>query len=292
MAVSSAASTSPVEPGRFEGMPQAIDSGVALTWIERVSRGRRERTRDEVAIEEPLEIRVDGRALAVTMRTPGDDEDLAVGFLLGEGLITGADDVAGLGPTEELEANVVDVRTRRGLRRDPFDERRFHMTSSCGICGKGALEQVKLEAPDRSPRAPVSIDEAAVLGLPARARVAQKAFDRTGGIHATGLFETGGRLLALREDVGRHNAMDKAIGALVLDGGSGGVVGTIAYLSGRIGFELVQKAVMAGLGGIVAVGAPTSLAVALAEEHDLLMCGFVRDGSFNVYVGAERLAVE
>lgn len=273
-------------------MPQAIDSGVALTWIERVSRGRRERTRDEVAIEEPLEIRVDGRALAVTMRTPGDDEDLAVGFLLGEGLITGADDVADIGPTEELEANVVDVRTRHGLRRDPFDERRFHMTSSCGICGKGALEQVKLEAPDRSPRAPVSTDEAAVLGLPARARVAQKAFDRTGGIHATGLFETGGRLLALREDVGRHNAMDKAIGALVLDGGSGGVVGTIAYLSGRIGFELVQKAVMAGLGGIVAVGAPTSLAVALAEEHDLLMCGFVRDGSFNVYVGAERLAVE
>ncbi len=272
-------------------MPQAIDSGVALTWIERIAGDRRERTRDEVAIEEPLEIRVDGRALAVTMRTPGQDEELAVGFLLGEGLIGSALDVGQVGPAEELEANVVDVATRNGLRRDPFDERRFHMTSSCGICGKGALEQVRAEAPS-SPAERPRLRATEVLQLPARARAAQKAFDRTGAIHATGLFAADGRLLALREDVGRHNAMDKAIGALLLSDEPSALAGAVACLSGRIGFELVQKAVMAGLGAIVAVGAPTSLAVALAEEHGLLMCGFVREGSFNVYVGADRLAVE
>ena len=199
-----------------------------------------------MAIEEPLEIRVDGRALAVTMRTPGADEELAVGFLLGEGLIAGRDDVADVGPNAELEANIVEVTTRAGLRRDPFAERRFHMTSSCGVCGKGALEQVRLEVPARPP-APVRIEPAQVLDLPGRARPAQDAFDRTGGIHATALFTAGGELLVLREDVGRHNAMDKAIGALVLDRGE--AAGALACLSGRIGFELVQKAVMGGLSG-------------------------------------------
>jgi FdhD protein len=269
-------------------MPRAIDSGVALTLVERVAAGRRERRDDEVAIEEPLEIRVDGRALAVTMRTPGHDEDLALGFLIGEGLVSGAGDVAEVGPSAELEANVVEVRTRAGLRRDPFDERRFHMTSSCGICGKGALEQVRLEVPGTP--AAVRLDAATVLELPTRARAAQEAFERTGGIHATALFDQEGRLLVLREDVGRHNAMDKAVGSLCA--GAGTAAGTVACLSGRIGFELVQKAVMAGIGAIVAVGAPTSLAVRLAEEHGVLVCGFVRDGSFNVYVGADRLAVE
>ena len=268
-------------------MPEAIDSGVALTWIERVGRERRELVRDEVAIEEPLEIRVDGRALAVTMRTPGADEELAAGFLLGEGLIAGAADLANVGPNAELEANIVEVTTRSGLRRDPFAERRFHMTSSCGVCGKGALEQVRLEVPARAP-APVSVDVEGVLALPGRARAAQEAFDRTGGIHATALFTPAGDLVTLREDVGRHNAMDKAIGALLL--GDGEAAGTLACLSGRIGFELVQKAVMAGLSGIVAVGAPTSLAVALAQEHGLLVCGFVRDGTFNVYSGADQVA--
>jgi FdhD protein len=268
-------------------MPEAIDSGVALTWIERVGRERREPVRDEVAIEEPLEIRVDGRALAVTMRTPGHDEELAVGFLLGEGLIGGAGDVANAGPNAELEANIVEVTTRAGLRRDAFAERRFHMTSSCGVCGKGALEQVRLEVPERPPGPAVRVDPEQVLGLPARARSAQEAFDRTGGIHATGLFTPAGHLVALREDVGRHNAMDKAIGSLLL--GQGDAAGALACLSGRIGFELVQKAVMAGLAGIVAVGAPTSLAVALAQEHGLLVCGFVRDGTFNVYSGAEQV---
>lgn len=269
-------------------MPEAIDSGVALTWIERVGRERRELVRDEVAIEEPLEIRVDGRALAVTMRTPGHDEELAVGFLLGEGLIAGGGDVAAVGPNAELEANIVEVSTRAGLMRDPFAERRFHMTSSCGVCGKGALEQVRLEVPDRPPGPGVRMEPGHVLALPGRAREAQEAFARTGGIHATALFSAAGDLLVLREDVGRHNAMDKAIGSLLV--GEGEAEGALACLSGRIGFELVQKAVMAGLAGIVAVGAPTSLAVALAQEHGLLVCGFVRDGTFNVYSGAEQVA--
>jgi len=268
-------------------MPEAIDSGVALTWIERVAGEGREMARDEVAIEEPLEIRVDGRALAVTMRTPGHDEELAVGFLIGEGLIESAQDVAAVGPNAELEANIVEVTTRAGLRRDPFEERRFHMTSSCGVCGKGALEQVRLELPEHPP-ARVAIGADRVLDLPRRARAAQRAFQRTGGIHATALFGDGTEPLVLHEDVGRHNAMDKAVGALALADrrGQGSVV---ACLSGRIGFELVQKAVMAGIGGLVAVGAPTSLAVSLAQEHDVLMCGFVRDGSFNVYAGATQL---
>ncbi len=268
-------------------MPEAIDSGIALTWIERVADGRRELDRDEVAIEEPLEIRVDGRALAVTMRTPGHDEELAVGFLIGEGLIGSGRDVESVGPTEEFEGNVVEVSTRSGLRRDPFEERRFHMTSSCGVCGKGALEQVRLAVPDRPP-ARIALRSERVLGLPGRARAAQEAFDRTGAIHATALFGEAAAPLVLREDVGRHNAMDKAIGSLVRSGPQG-ARGTVACLTGRIGFELVQKAVMAGIGAIVAVGAPTSLAVSLAQEHDLLMCGFVRDGSFNVYAGATRL---
>ena len=269
-------------------MPEVIDSGVARTWIERVDGERRELVRDEVAVEEPLEIRVDGRALAVTMRTPGEDEELAVGFLIGEGLIAGAADVARVGPNAELEANIVEVATRSGLRRDPFAERRFHMTSSCGVCGKGALEQVRLEVSARPP-APVRVEPAQVLDLPGRARPAQDTFERTGGIHATALFTPDGELVALREDVGRHNAMDKAIGSLLL-GEAGDAAGALACLSGRIGFELVQKAVMAGLSGIVAVGAPTSLAVELAQEHGLLVCGFVRDGSFNVYSGAEQIA--
>ena len=269
-------------------MPEVIDTGIATTWIERVAAGRRELVSDQIAVEEPLEIQIDGRALAVTMRTPGNDEELVAGFLLGEGLI-GPDgrEIAAIGPNAELEANIIDVRTRHGLRRDPFDQRRFHMTSSCGVCGKGALEQIRLQAPDRPPSR-VGVDPGEVEGMLDRARAAQRSFERTGAVHATGLFATAGELLVLHEDVGRHNAMDKAIGSLVL-AGAGVPDGVIACLSGRIGFELVQKAVMAGIGGLVAVGAPTSLAVSLAQEHDLLVCGFVRDGSFNVYAGATQL---
>src|SRR3954471_22021898 len=263
-------------------MPVTIDPHVARTWIERVSGAERERVRDEVAVEEPLEIRVDGRALAVAMRSPGEDEELAAGFLAGEGLIGGRDDIESAGPTEDLAANVVEVRTRAGLRRDPSDERRFSMTSACGVCGKAALEFVHRESPPLEAGAPV--EPSLVQALPDEARRAQRDFERTGGLHATALFDGCGELLVVREDVGRHNAMDKAIGALLL-AGRYPLPGVIACLSGRAGFELVQKAGVAGLAAVVAVGAPTSLAVELAQERGLALCGFVRGNSFNVYSG-------
>ena len=264
----------------------AVDPHVALAWIERVEGGERERRRDEIAIEEPLEIRVDGAPLAVTMRTPGQDEQLAVGFLAGEALISGPEDIVDACPTPDLAANVIDVRTTGGLRRDPSEERSFRLSSSCGLCGKAALEHVRLVAPPREPRG--GIARSLVLEAPARARVAQNAFERTGGLHATGLFDRRGELLVLCEDVGRHNAMDKAIGSVWLRRQER-PSGAIACLSGRVSFEMVQKAAVAGLDGIVAVGAPTSLAVDLARERGLLLCGFVRDGGFNVYAGRELL---
>jgi FdhD protein len=264
-----------------------LDPRLAHAEIDRVTReGGRAAGRDLVAVEEPLEIQVDGAALAVTMRTPGEDEELAVGFLAGEGLISGRDDVASVGLTEDLAANVVEVRTTAGLSRNPAEERRFHLSSSCGVCGKAALEFVQQDAPPSGASPPVEPRE--VLALPAAARGRQQAFDRTGGVHATALFEPPDRILVVREDVGRHNAMDKAIGSLLLEGRFP-APGVFAWVSGRASFELVQKCSLAGLAGIVAVGSPSSLAVDLARERGMLLCGFVRGGSFNVYAGSHRL---
>jgi FdhD protein len=264
-------------------MERVFDRHVTSVEVERATGGP---ARDEVAVEEPLEIRVDGVPLAVTMRTPGEDEALAAGFLAGEGLIGSPADVVAAGPADDLAANVVDVRTRAGLRRDPSAERRFHLTSSCGVCGKAALESVRLEAPGPPP--PVAVDPALVRRAPAELRARQSSFERTGGLHATALFGPGGELLAAHEDVGRHNAMDKAVGELLL-AGRYPLPGVLACVSGRASFELVQKAALASLAGIVAVGAPSSLAVSLARERGMLLCGFARGDSFNVYSGADRL---
>jgi len=267
-------------------VPAAVDPHVARTWIERVHAGGRAEAEDEVAIEEPLEIRVDGKAIAVTMRTPGEDEELAAGFLAGEGLIASRGDLRSIGPTEDLAANTIDVRTTAGLRRDPSSERSFYLTSSCGVCGKGALEFVRLEAPE--PPEQRNVPAALVESGPERARAGQTAFRRTGGLHATALFETSGELMVLREDVGRHNAMDKAIGSQLL-AGRFPLPGMVACLSGRASFELVQKAALAGLAGIVAVGAPSSLAIELAREREMLLCGFAHGSSFNLYSGTLEL---
>jgi FdhD protein len=256
-----------------------------VTGVE-VAREGATSARDEVAVEEPLEIRVDGAAVAVTMRTPGEDEALAAGFLAGEGLIGGPDDVVSAGPSDDLAANVVEIRTRAGLRRDPAAERRFHLASSCGVCGKAALESVRIEAPQPPP--PVLVDPELVRRAPAELRARQLAFARTGGLHATALFDPGGELLAVHEDVGRHNAMDKAVGELLL-AGRFPLPGVLACVSGRASFELGETAALAALAGIVAVGAPSSLAVALARERGMLLCGFAREGSFNVYSGADTL---
>jgi FdhD protein len=235
--------------------------------------------RDEVAVEEPLEIRVDGAALAVTMRTPGHDDELAAGFLFGEGLVQRS---PSLGPSADLAANTVEVGGP--LARDP-GARRFYTTSSCGVCGKGALAEVAVHAP-RLPPGPV-VERALLADLPAR--LVQPGFDRTGGLHATGLFALDGALLLVREDVGRHNALDKVIGRMLLDGGVP-LRDRLLCVSGRVSFELVQKAAVAGAPVLVGVGAPTSLAVRLAADRGLTLCGFARDGRVNVYTGAERVA--
>ncbi|MDX6670421.1 MAG: FdhD protein [Solirubrobacteraceae bacterium] len=237
----------------------------------------REGVADEVAVEEPLEIRVDGAPLAVTMRTPGHDEELAAGFLYGEGLVDGA---PGFHPT--LDANAVDVRGP--LQRDP-GVRRFYTTSSCGVCGKGALEEVAVHAPDL-PDGP-QVPRALLAVLPER--LEQPEFARTGGLHATGLFDAAGELLHAREDVGRHNAMDKAIGRALLDGGLP-LHDRVLCVSGRLSFELVQKAAVAGAPILVGVGAPTSLAVTLAADRGLTLCGFARGGRLNVYADRARVA--
>jgi FdhD protein len=233
---------------------------------------------DAVAIEEPLEIRVDGAALAVTMRTPGHDEELALGFLYGEGLIDGPR-AAGL--TEDFANNVVEVAGP--LLRDP-GERRFYTTSSCGVCGKGALEEVAVASAPLGP-GPV-VERSLLVELPGR--LEQPTFDLTGGVHATGLFDTAGRLLLAREDVGRHNAMDKVIGRALLDGLLP-LADTILCVSGRLSFELVQKAAVAGAPILVGVGAPSTLAIELAADRGMTLCGFTRRGRTNVYSGPERV---
>lgn len=269
-------------------MATQFDPHVALREIRRTSAdgSAEEPARDAVAVEEPLEIRVDGEPLAVTMRTPGEDEELAVGFLAGEGLVSGRDDVVSVGLTHDLAAGVVEVRTRMGLKRDPSAERRFYLSSSCGVCGKAALEFVSQEAPPSAPGEPATPQ--AVLDMPGVARDRQAAFDRTGGIHATALFEPSGRLLVLREDVGRHNAMDKLIGGAWLEGELP-LSSRIALLSGRLSFELVQKAARAGIPVLAGVSAPSSLAADLAQEAGITLVGFVRGRRFNVYTHGRRV---
>jgi FdhD protein len=237
-----------------------------------------DRGADRVAIEEPLEIRVRGAALAVTMRTPGHDEELALGFLHGEGLIAGAFPA---GPTDDLAANVVEVDAP--LLGDP-GRRRFYTTSSCGVCGKGALEEVAVHAA-ALPDGPV-VARGLLAALPERLR--QPAFEATGGLHATGLFTARGDALLVREDVGRHNAMDKVVGRALLDGLLP-LHARLLCVSGRLSFELVQKAAVAGAPILVGVGAPTSLAVSLAADRGMTLCGFARGGDVNVYTRPDRV---
>jgi FdhD protein len=240
-----------------------------------------ERERDRVAVEEPLEIRIGGCPVAVTMRTPGHDEELALGFCLSEGLEPGG---ASLPP--DLAANTVEIEAP-GF--DPERLRRsFYTSSSCGVCGKGALEAVAVDAAAVGSR--LQVAASLLAQLPERLRAAQPAFAATGGLHATGLFEPDGELLCLREDVGRHNAMDKVVGWAFREGRLP-LAGEILCVSGRLSFELVQKAAVAGCPIFVAVGAPSSLAVELARDRRLTLCGFVRDGRLNVYTETWRVLV-
>ena len=234
---------------------------------------------DVVAVEEPLEIRIGRRPVAVTMRTPGHDEELALGFALSEGL---RPESARL--PDDLAANTVELDAP-GFDPDRL-ARSFYTSSSCGVCGKGALEAVAVEAPRVA--SDLRIGAAVVAALPDRLRAAQPAFDATGGIHATGLFDAAGTLLCLREDVGRHNAMDKVVGWAFRDGRLP-LAAAVLCVSGRLSFELVQKAAVAGCPVLVAVGAPSSLAVELAADRGITLCGFVRGDSVNIYTEPWRI---
>ena len=235
--------------------------------------------RDLVAVEEPLEIRIGGRPVAVTMRTPGHDEELALGFCLSEGLRPTT-----ARATEDLVANTIEVEAS-GF--DPARlQRSFYTSSSCGVCGKGALEAVAVDAP--RVESALRVTAGLVSALPDGLRTAQAAFAATGGLHASGLFDREGGLLCLREDVGRHNALDKVVG-WAFTAGRLPLADALLCVSGRISFELVQKAAVAGCPVVVAVGAPSSLAVELASDRGITLCGFVRGGRLNVYTEPWRI---
>ena len=234
---------------------------------------------DVVAVEEPLEIRLGGMPVAVTMRTPGHDEELALGFCLSEGLRPLSARVP-----DDLAANTVDVDAP-GADVGRL-QRSFYTSSSCGVCGKGALEAVAVEAPQVE--SDLRVDAALVVQLPDRLREAQAAFEATGGLHAAGLFAADGELHCVREDVGRHNALDKVVGRAFLDGLLP-LSRSLLCVSGRLSFELVQKAAVAGCPLLLAVGAPSSLAVELAADRRITLCGFVRNGSLNVYTEPWRI---
>lgn len=259
----------------------------------RVGAGTTTRREDRVVVEEPLELRIGGEAFSVTMRTPGDDIDLVHGLLHGEGVITGPEDIAvarycdGVGPDGLNTYNVIDVQLAVGVRPpDPGLRRNVVTNSACGVCGATSIEQVVRDRRSGPSTAPISPE--ALLRGPELLRAGQPAFDRTGGVHAAGLLTADGAMAAVREDVGRHNAADKVIGHALRQGWLP-APDTILVVSSRASFELVQKAVLAGFGALVAVSAPTSLAIELAEESGLLLAGFVRDDRMNVYTQTDRL---
>jgi FdhD protein len=242
---------------------------------------------DLLAVEEPLEIRVGGQPLSVTMRTPGDDLDLTAGFLAAEGIIAAPADVSEI---TMCAGNVAEVTLARGVSLPLHRlQRNFLTTSACGVCGKDSIDAIRLRSRYDVSADPLRITPATLAGLPDRLRAAQRVFASTGGLHAAGVFQADGTLLVMREDVGRHNAVDKVIG-WALRGGRLPLAGCVLLVSGRASFELTQKAVMAGLPLLAAVSAPSSLAAELAAESGMTLVGFLRGGSMNVYTGAERVA--
>jgi FdhD protein len=250
---------------------------------------------DALAAEEPLEIRVDGRSLAVTMRTPGHDVELAHGFLLTEGVIASPADIGTARYCDSVDDsgrntyNVLDIALAPGVAPpDDSVERRFYTTSSCGVCGKASLDAVRTKTVYPPEKDDVELSAEVLFTLPDALRAAQKVFDSTGGLHGAGLFTADGTLLVAREDVGRHNAVDKVLGHALL-AGRVPAAGTVLMVSGRASFELTQKAVMAGVPALAAVSAPSSLAVEMADDAGMTLVGFLRGRSMNIYAGASRV---
>ncbi len=273
-----------------------MERPVARSLVVRVDGTCPSEPRDDfLAVEEPLEIQLGyerrgwrvHKSVSVTMRTPGSDDELATGFLFTEGIVGGAEHIESV---RAVEANVVRVELRAGVAVDLRRlERHFYTTSSCGVCGKASIAAVSLpDLPHPAEDGPV-FDAGTIHGLPVTLRGTQAVFDQTGGLHAAALFDPAGGLVALREDVGRHNAVDKLIGSRLLAGEAAPMDGHLLFVSGRASFELVQKALSAGLPILAAVGAPSSLAVGLAQAHGMTLLGFVRGGRFNIYAGERRI---
>jgi len=269
--------------------------------VTRISAEGLDERADLLAAEEPLGIRIDGQSVSLTMRTPGDDLELAAGFLISEGVITSAADIASMRvcdghscghdhETDDAVGNIVDVALRPGLTMRPGLSRAFLTSSACGVCGKASIES--LHVPHRFDLFSDLIEVPAdvLAGLPDALRQAQRVFERTGGLHAAGLFTATGDVLVVREDVGRHNAVDKVVG-WALQEDLLPLTGRILLVSGRASFELVQKAVLAGIPVLAAVSAPSSLAARLAADSGLTLVGFLRGGSMNVYSGVRRISV-
>jgi FdhD protein len=250
---------------------------------------------ETLAVEEPLEIRVNGTPITVTMRTPGSDIELAQGFLLTEGVIGGREDVltirycGGRGNDGVNAYNVLDATLAPGVKPPDLDvTRNFYTTSSCGVCGKASLEAVRVISRFTPGNDPATVAAATLKAMPGQLRSAQKVFASTGGLHAAALFGADGTMLAVREDIGRHNAVDKVIG-WALEHDRVPLSASVLLVSGRASFELTQKAVLAGIPVLAAVSAPSSLAVSLAEESGITLVAFLREDSMNVYTRAERI---
>jgi FdhD protein len=258
--------------------------------VHRYENGALTRTRDAVAVEEPLEIRIGGRSVAVTMRTPGHDFELAAGFLCTEGIVRDPHDIETITycVDEAQEYNVLSVDLRPWVKLD-LDAltRNFYTTSSCGICGKASIDAVRVRIPEMQPDT-LKVPPSLIGSIPAKVKGRQTAFDRTGGVHAAWLCTSDGSLITVREDVGRHNTVDKVIGEQ-FTAGKLPLRDRLLMLSGRAGFELVQKAAVAGIPIVIAIGAPTSLAIQLAEEAGITLIGFARATTFNVYTHPARI---
>jgi FdhD protein len=266
----------------------------ARRGVLRIADGSRVTRPDTLVAEEPLEIRVDKRALAVTMRTPGDDLDLALGFLLTEGVIRSTEDVRTAqlcaGDSAPNTYNVVDVVLAPGIPAPETDpSRNFYTTSSCGVCGKASIDAVRTRSVYPVGADPARVSPAVLATLPGTLRKAQRTFESTGGLHAAGLFTVDGQLVVVREDVGRHNAVDKVVGWALRDRRLP-LSGLVLLVSGRASFELTQKASMAGIPFLAAVSAPSTLAVELADEVGITLVGFLRGSTMNVYTRPDRIA--
>jgi FdhD protein len=262
-----------------------VRSSILSVPVQRFGRTPNAEQQDLLAVEEPLQIRIGEHDISITMRTPGHDAELAAGFLFTEGIIREAADIERI----DCADNVATVRLAPGLNIDKEKLRRnFYMTSSCGVCGKASIESLEASGCTMVPRGVPVLDELLIRSLPDRLRESQEVFDRTGGLHAAGLFRADGDLIVLREDVGRHNAVDKLVGRAFLDGQTP-LSRNLLMVSGRASFELVQKAVMAGIPILAAVGAPSSLTVKSALRFGMTLIGFLRDDRFNVYSGDSRI---